>query len=201
MKSSRTSSGSRTLSSHPGDAAGAWGAFDEASVGSASSRPIRLDPEEGGTVSESPPEQDIYENRRRSGGNSMYEENRVTGWFGWILFAGVMMIMLGSFNAIEGFIALLNGNWLAKSTTLPINFDYQTWGWTWIIFGSLVAIAGLGVLAGQLWARIVGVIFAGLNAIAQLLFIPAYPFWALTVIVVDVLVIWALTVHGGELRE
>ncbi len=152
-------------------------------------------------MSESQPMPQDIDDRRPSGGNSMYEEKRVTGWFGWILFAGVMMIMLGSFNAIEGFIALLNGNWLAKSTSLPINFDYQTWGWTWIIFGSLVAIAGLGVLAGQLWARIVGVIFAGLNAIAQLLFIPAYPFWALTVIVVDVLVIWALTVHGGELRE
>lgn len=175
--------------------------FHERSFGSASSRSIRMDPEEeGGNVSESEPmTQDISEYRRRGG--SMNEEGRVTGWFGWILFAAVMMIMLGSFNAIEGFVALLNGNWLAKSTTLPINFDYQTWGWTWIIFGSVVAIAGLGVLAGQLWARIVGVVFAGLNAIAQLLFIPAYPFWALTVIVVDILVIWALTVHGGELRD
>jgi hypothetical protein len=151
-------------------------------------------------VSEPMP-QDIYEYRRRSGGDTMFEEGHVSGWFGWILFAGVMMIMLGSLNAIQGFIALLNGNWLAKSTALPVHFDYRTWGWTWIIFGSVVAVAGLGVLAGQLWARIVGVIFAGLNAIAQMLYIPAYPFWGLTVIVVDVLVIWALTVHGGELRD
>jgi len=131
----------------------------------------------------------------------MYDESRSSGWFGWVLFAGVMMIMLGSINAIEGFIALLNGNWLASSTALPIRFDYTTWGWTWLIFGSVVATAGLGVLAGQLWARIVGVVVAGLNAIGQLLFIPAYPFWAVTVVVVDVLVIWALTVHGSEMRE
>jgi hypothetical protein len=65
----------------------------------------------------------------------------------------------------------------------------------------VVAVAGLGVLAGQTWARVVGVIFALLNATAQMLFIPAYPFWALAVIVLDVLVIWALTAHGGELRE
>jgi hypothetical protein len=124
--------------------------------------------------------------------------DRESGWAGWVVFAGVMMILLGGFNAVEGLVALLNGSWLASSTELPIEFDYATWGWTWLIFGAVVAIAGFGVLAGQTWARVVGVAFAALNAVVQLLFIPAYPFWAMSVIAVDIIVIWALTAHGRD---
>jgi hypothetical protein len=126
--------------------------------------------------------------------------DRESGWVGWILFAGVMMILLGAFNAIEGFVALLNGNWLASNSDLPVRVDYAAWGWTWLIFGAIEATAGFGVLRGATWARVVGVVFAALNAIGQLLFIPAYPFWAMTVIGVDIIVIWALTVHGGDVR-
>jgi hypothetical protein len=131
----------------------------------------------------------------------MIREDAAAGSAGWVVFAAVMMIMVGSFNAIEGFVALLNASWLRANTALPITIDYTVWGWAWLIFGSLVAAAGFGALLGQTWARVVGVTFAALNAIAQLLFIPAYPFWALTVIAIDVIVIWALTAHGGELRE
>jgi hypothetical protein len=152
-------------------------------------------------VSDPQTTQGVDSYRTRPGYDPIAREDRASGWFGWILFAGIMMLILGSINAIQGFIALLNGNWLASSTSLPVQFDYSTWGWTWIIFGSVVAIAGLGVLVGQLWARIIGVIVAGLNLIAQILFIPAYPLWALTVIALDVLVIWALAVHGGEVRD
>jgi hypothetical protein len=156
--------------------------------------------EKGGIVSKPQAMHDAGPYRTPST-DAMIREDRGPGSVGWVVFAAVMMIMAGSFNAIEGFVALLNGNWLADNTALPIQIDYAAWGWTWLIFGSLVAAAGLGVLAGQTWARIVGVTFAALNAIVQLLFIPAYPFWALAVIVVDIIVIWALTAHGGELRE
>jgi len=134
-------------------------------------------------------------------GNDMIREDRDSARVGWVVFAAAMMILVGSFNAIEGFVALLNGNWLASNTALPITFDYTTWGWTWLIFGSVVALAGIGVLAGQMWARVVGVVFAGLDAVAQLVWLPAYPVWGVIVIAVDVIVIWALTVHGGALRD
>jgi hypothetical protein len=138
---------------------------------------------------------------RSPGDNVPIRDDRGEGAVGWAVFAAVMLLMSGSFNAIEGFVALLNGNWLADTTALPIEVDYAAWGWTWLIFGSLVVAAGLGVLAGQTWARIVGVTFAALNAIVQMLFVPAYPFWALSVVVVDIIVIWALTAHGGDLKE
>jgi hypothetical protein len=118
---------------------------------------------------------------------------------GWVVFAAVMMIMSGSFNAIEGLVALLNAKWLAANSVLPVRVDYTAWGWAWLLFGIVVAAAGVGALRWQLWARIVGVVAAALNAIAQLLFIPAYPFWAIAVIAVDIIVIWALTTHGDEL--
>lgn len=142
---------------------------------------------------------DVDGRRTPDRGDAMIREDR-SGWEGWLLFAGIMMILVGAFNAIEGFVALLNGNWLASNTELPITIDYTVWGWTWLIFGTIEAAAGFGVLRGATWARIVGVTFAALNAIVQLLFIPAYPFWAMTVIAVDIIVIWALAVHGGDLR-
>jgi hypothetical protein len=128
------------------------------------------------------------------------EDRGSSAAMGWVVFAAIMMIMVGTFNAIQGLVALLNGNWLEANTALPITFDYAAWGWTWLVFGSLVAIAGLGVLSGHTWARVVGVTFAALNAIGQLLFIPAYPFWGMTVIAVDIIVIWALTARAGELE-
>ncbi len=131
----------------------------------------------------------------------MIREDRGPGWVGWVVFAGVMMILLGCFNAIEGLGALLNGNWLAANTTRSIRVDYAAWGWTWLLFGCIVAAAGFGVLRGKPWARVVGVIVAALNAVAQLVFIPAYPFWALSIMVVDIIVIWGLTLHGRELAE
>jgi hypothetical protein len=131
-------------------------------------------------------------------GTQPFREDRGAGRLGWVVFAGVMMMVLGSFNAIQGLVALLNGSWLASEAALPVSVDYTTWGWTWVIVGTVVAIAGGGVFFGQLWARIVGVVFAALNAIGQLLFMPAYPFWSLSILVLDLIVIWALTMHGRE---
>lgn len=133
--------------------------------------------------------------------NVVIREDRQGGAAGLVVFAGVMMMVAGSFNVIEGLVALLNSRWLASSTALPVHVDYTAWGWTWVIFGSVVFTAGVGALAGRMWARVVGVVFAALNAIVQLLYIEAYPFWALAVVAVDIIVIWALTVHGDELAE
>lgn len=131
----------------------------------------------------------------------MLREDSRADRVGWAVFAAVMLMMAGAFNAIDGLVALLNGKWLADNTSLPVTFDYTTWGWTWLIFGAVVVVAGIGVLGGRTWARIVGIVFAALNATVQLLFIPAYPFWSMTVIAVDVIVIWALATRAGELRE
>jgi hypothetical protein len=125
---------------------------------------------------------------------------RGSAWTGWLAFAGVMMILLGAFNIIDGLVAVFKDDFYAVGRSgLVINVDFTAWGWVMLIGGVVVLLAGFGVLAGKLWARIIGVIVAGLNAIVQLGFISAFPVWGIIIITVDVLVIWALTAHGREM--
>lgn len=125
-----------------------------------------------------------------------------TGWTGWIAFASTMMILLGTFQAIEGFVAIFDdGYYRVTESGLVVEVDYTVWGWTHLLLGVLIVVAGIGVLAGNLAARTVAVFLAGLSAIANLLFIEAYPVWSIIVITVDILVIYALTVHGREMKR
>jgi hypothetical protein len=123
-----------------------------------------------------------------------------TGWIGWGVFAATMMIIGGSLNAINGVVAVVNDDWAVWTNSSTVYFDLTSWGWIHIVAGVLVAIAGFGVLSGNVLARTVGVILAGLSLIANFLFLPVYPLWSIVVITLDVLVIWALTAHGSELR-
>jgi len=125
-----------------------------------------------------------------------------TGWTGWAAFASCLMILLGTFQAIQGFVAIFDdGYYRTTASGLVISVDYTVWGWTHLLLGVLIVISGIGVMAGNLAARTVAVLLAGLSAIANLLFIEAYPLWSIIIITVDVLVIWALTVHGRELKD
>jgi hypothetical protein len=125
-----------------------------------------------------------------------------TAWTGWVVFAAFMMIMVGGFQLIEGFVAIFDKGFYAVARSGQVfKVDYSVWGWFHVLLGAVLLISGLGVLAGNLAARVLGVFLAGLSALANLLFIAAYPFWSLTIIAVDVLVIYALTVHGRELRD
>jgi hypothetical protein len=124
-----------------------------------------------------------------------------TAWTGWVVFASFMMILLGAFQAIEGLVAIFDdGFYRVTESGLVVNVDYTVWGWTHLLLGALILISGIGVLAGNLAARTVGVILAGLSALVNLVFIEAYPVWSVIIITVDVLVIYALIVHGRELR-
>ena len=134
------------------------------------------------------------------GTNSVYGDEP-TAWAGWVIFAGVMMIMLGSFQIIEGLVALFDDGFYAVSPNgLVVNVDYNTWGWAHTIIGLIAIGAGLGLLAGNLAARIVGVGIAFLSALVNLAFISAYPIWSTIMIVIDVVVIFAIIVHGRELK-
>jgi hypothetical protein len=128
-------------------------------------------------------------------------EPETTGWVGWVFFAGVLMIMDGLFSVITGLVALFKDDYyLVGKDGLVVTIDYTAWGWVHLLVGVLVALAGLGVIAGQTWARVVGVLMAILSALANFAFLAAYPVWATIIIVVDVFVIYALIVHGRETR-
>jgi hypothetical protein len=125
-----------------------------------------------------------------------------TGWVGWLVFAGVMMILVGAFQAIDGLIALFNDElYVVRPDGLVVNVDYTAWGWTHLLLGVVLIAAGYAVFSGKVWGRTLGVVAALVSAVVNFAFIPAYPVWSLLIIAVDVLVIYALIAHGGELRE
>jgi hypothetical protein len=138
---------------------------------------------------------------RRAASDERSAEPERTGWVGWIYFAGTLAILAGTFQAIAGLAAIFNDDYfLVRRKDLVITLDYTGWGWIHLAFGVLLVAAGFGMCLGQLWARIVGVALAGLSAIANFLFIAAYPVWGGIIIALDVLVIYALTAHGREAK-
>jgi len=142
----------------------------------------------------------------RSGQGAAYQpppaEGAQTAWAGWVVFAGVMMIMLGLFQVVQGLVALIDDEYyLVTKGGLVVSVDYTTWGWTHLILGIIAGLAGVGLLAGNTLARIVGVAIASVSALVNLVFIPAYPIWSIIVITLDVIVIFAIVVHGRELKS
>ncbi|MEV5963220.1 hypothetical protein AB0L70_15735 [Kribbella sp. NPDC051952] len=122
-------------------------------------------------------------------------------WIGWIIFAGVMMIVLGMFHAFQGFIALFDDDYyLVTPRGLTIHLDYAGWGWIHLGLGVLVVAAGIALLNGRLWGRIVGVVLSVLSLLVNVAFLAAFPIWSTIMMAVDILVIWSLTVHGQEMH-
>jgi hypothetical protein len=120
---------------------------------------------------------------------------------GWIIFAGIMMVMLGTFQAIEGLVAIFKDSYfVVPRSGLVVSVDYTAWGWVHLLLGILVAGAGLGVMAGQMWARVIGILLALVSAVVNIAFIAANPVWSTILITLDVLVIYALAVHGKETK-
>jgi hypothetical protein len=132
--------------------------------------------------------------------NGGYEQTP-TGWTGWITFAGVMMIIAGALNALYGLVAVVNDEWVVWGNRANLYLDLSQWGWVHLVAGLVVLISGIGLFSGNFLARTVAVIVASVSLIANFFFIPAYPIWALIVVTIDVLVIWALTAHGKEMRS
>jgi hypothetical protein len=138
---------------------------------------------------------------RTTAGSTYGAEPDVTAWTGWVVFAAVMMVMVGTFQAIQGLVALFDdGFYAVGSDGLVVSVDYTVWGWVHLFLGLVILASGLGVMAGNVLARGVGVVLAVISAVLNLAFIAAYPVWSVIVIAVDILVIYALTAHGREVR-
>ena len=124
------------------------------------------------------------------------------GWaVGFILFAAVMMIMVGVFQALQGLVGIFENEFYVPTRNYLFEFDATSWGWTHLLLGLLVAFAGYGLLSGKTWARATAIFLAVLSAIANFAFIPYYPFWSLTIIALDVFIIWALAAHGRDITR
>jgi hypothetical protein len=117
---------------------------------------------------------------------------------GWTVFAGVVMLIVGSLDALYGLAAILNNEVVIVGGQGVIIADVTTWGWIHLILGIVVFIAGLSLFKGAIWARTVGVILGVISAVVGFAWLPWYPVWGIVIVVIAVSVIWALTMHGRD---
>jgi hypothetical protein len=132
-------------------------------------------------------------------GYSMYAEE---GFSGWAWFTAVVIGLVGLFQIIAGTVALAgSAHYAVPSRDLIIDVGYTTWGWVHLILGFVMVVTAGGLAFGSTIARIVGVALAALSAVVNLAFIPASPFVATLIIGLNVFLIYAITVHGGEPKQ
>jgi hypothetical protein len=117
--------------------------------------------------------------------------------FGLMVFASVLLLVIGCFNLIDGIAAVANSHVFIANAHYVVG-DLRAWGWITLIAGALQLLAAAGILAGNQLARWFAVAVVGLNAIGQMFFIPAYPFWSLTIIAIDVVALWGLCAYGSR---
>ena len=118
---------------------------------------------------------------------------------GWVTFAGTLFLVVGTFNIIYGVAMLVDDNYFAPDELLF--GDLSLWGWFAIFMGALQLIVAVGVLSGSTFGQIIGIMWAGFNACLHLLTLGAYPAWSIIIMAIDGLIIYGLTVYGGEYAE
>jgi hypothetical protein len=126
----------------------------------------------------------------------------VTAWSGWIVFAGILIAIVGILQIALGTIALARDELFAvQPARLLVDAGWTTWGWVHLVLGILQIVVGVGLLVGQMWARATGVVLAVVSILVNIVFLAAFPVWSVIVLVFDVITIYAITAHGREVRR
>jgi hypothetical protein len=134
-----------------------------------------------------------------AGGGTRVREDEAGA--GWVMFAGIMLMIAGVLNVIYGIAAIDNSKFFVHTTeTQYIISSLNTWGWITLILGALQIVAAFSIWAGGEFGRWFGIVVAGVSAIGALLDIPAYPLWSLAVFAIDILIIYGLAAYGGQRR-
>ena len=129
-------------------------------------------------------------------------QTQPSGWaMGWATFAAILLMMGGVWGVIVGIAGIAEDEFFVVTPDWIFQLDATTWGWTHLIAGIILFLSGLGIFSGNVLARTVGVIVAGLSAIVNFAWMPYYPVWSIVAIAVDVAIIWALTAHGRDLAS
>lgn len=124
-------------------------------------------------------------------------------WTGWIGFAGLLLVIIAMLDFFQGLIAIIRGSYYAFTPNQIIVFDLTTWGWLTLIWAVIVGLTGFGLLGGQSWARWAAIVIGSLNFLVLLSFVgnTQYPLWALTIMILNVIVLYALIVHWSATRQ
>jgi hypothetical protein len=120
-------------------------------------------------------------------------QSEPAGVNGWIVFAGVIMLVMGFLDAMWGLAAVINNEVVTVGGHGVIVWDISAWGWGHLILGTLVALTGLGLLAGQGWARVLGIVFVSLDLLVQFGTFTLFPLWSIMLIAIDIVIIYQLT--------
>jgi hypothetical protein len=125
-------------------------------------------------------------------------EPELSGWAaGGITFAATMAILIGTFQILEGLVAVINDDFFVVTRNYTFDLDVSAWGWIHLIVGIVMIVAGFGLFVRSTWAGVLAIVVAMLSAVSNFFFIPYYPIWALVVIGLNVWIIWALTRPGA----
>lgn len=124
-------------------------------------------------------------------------------WAGWIWFAGLLLLIIGTMDFFQGLIAVIRGDYYTVTPNQIIVFDLTAWGWITLIWGIIVGLVGLGLLSGQSWARWTAIIVGSLNFLIQLGFVgsSSYPLWALVAMALNIVILYALIVRWSGARS
>jgi hypothetical protein len=131
----------------------------------------------------------------------MSNETQATGWTGWVAFAGILMIISGVLGALQGLIAIFNSNLVIFGKEGALLLDITGWGWLHMLLGLLLLLSGILVMRGNMFGRIMAVILATLSIIVNFIWLPVYPVWAIVVITMDIFILYAVMVHGREMKS
>lgn len=127
--------------------------------------------------------------------------NEATGWTGWVVFAGVLMMIAGAVWAIQGLIAVFNHDLVIFGTEGALLLNVTGWGWVHLLLGLLLFLCGVLVMRGNMFGRIMAVIIAFISILVNFVWLPVYPVWAIIIITLDLFIIYAVTVHGREMKS
>ncbi len=126
--------------------------------------------------------------------------NERSGWaVGYSVFAATMLMLVGAFHFIAGLVGIVDDEFYVVTSKWVFEFDATAWGWIHLIGGVLVVLAGLSVLKGHMYGRIIGTFVAAISALVNFAWLPYQPWWSILMIALSIAVIWALTIHGRDI--
>ena len=126
-------------------------------------------------------------------------------WSGWIVFAGIVLLVVGALDVLQGFVAIIRDEYVVATTKGLAIVDVTGWGWITLLWGVLLVFAALGLFGGAGWARWLAIVGVALNAIQQIMFLAnypnAYPLWNILIVALNLIVLFALTARWRGYKD